>query len=1023
MLKKNLHAFKPFTLLEGKSFDVHNAKAMEAANKFNSAKPKEVELEVVDTNADSEEHLLNKKDYVGQRIIQCTRCRANRFVDVADLKKQEDGSYKVIDNLNDGITNTCPHCNMDDVSYISIGDVAAVSEEPKLDNSKEETASFDNDVEEEKPEEEKSEEEKSEEVEPSEEEAEAAEEEVVSSDEEEFPWDETDAEDDTVDMKDNTGKVINRDDVPYDDTEEEPTESEILKDEKEEKAKKEALVEEENMVLDDSELKEELSGYGDTVKDLLESFISLDDTLICVFTEDGKQIYEGSLPRVLTPMWKANLVSWDVGDDTLVINASKDGIYCLEDCLELLDENTDTIELWDSDSGDILLNRVTKSEVIEKCGQWSLDSLEEVNHLNIVINGEAEDYTDTTEVEEDEDLSLDEALTKKICKANKLSYDRVNKVGSQEYWIAESINSKEDLKVIYDYFVNGKCDEALVNEFKQVTGFRTDKDRILEESAIAEGSIKSNLEDVLAEVKEFSKSNGNADVVYGYTSNGNFYRLPEFYIVGSNRELQFATELVKAKYHPSGTVHVWYGRNNIQEAIVAPESDGFGVDSGDEDLDLSDLPDDQKVSLEDFKKILDDEKFFEVGYTSENEGDLKAASLLGEVCTGTRYLVEKVGDLYCCTKWLDGKRGEECEDDCVDNLTFDELVKFLVKSDEEHHFEELRVKLPEESNESIRSFKDRKSLSEAIKILKNNKQPYKIKRSLKEGYRYDLIINESQAQEISDTYRLLSSRYGVDMEDLVYGEDGFMKSCYPSGFDDFKGDVIYSPKHWEEFEKWLKDVKGIELKECVKESKLDDMEDLKPIKLPELKENKFLKESPEHEIATRPIGSDVDDVVGPRQPEETTTTAVMDPRDQEVVDKLVRIANDTAAAIHKYYGINADPRLIVADMIQDLRLVGGTIRPEELEDTPMNNLTKEMYRQFDGFNDLIDMLTGQHRDRATRLSHAIASLDGEEFTRPAIEARIDSPAFIAAVNGGALPYIANHIERLPEIAQQEEIED
>ena len=72
-------------------------------------------------------------------------------------------------------------------------------------------------------------------------------------------------------------------------------------------------------------------------------------------------------------------------------------------------------------------------------------------------------------------------------------------------------------------------------------------------------------------------------------------------------------------------------------------------------------------------------------------------------------------------------------------------------------------------------------------------------------------MTESQSQEIGQSYQRLSKLYNVNLEDLVYGEDGFMKSCYPEGFPDFAGDVIFSEKYWDEFEKWLKDTKGIEL--------------------------------------------------------------------------------------------------------------------------------------------------------------------------------------------------------------------
>lgn len=74
-------------------------------------------------------------------------------------------------------------------------------------------------------------------------------------------------------------------------------------------------------------------------------------------------------------------------------------------------------------------------------------------------------------------------------------------------------------------------------------------------------------------------------------------------------------------------------------------------------------------------------------------------------------------------------------------------------------------------------------------------------------------LHESQSQEIGDYYAKLSKLYGIDLEDLVYGPDGFMKNCYPDGFPDFAGDVIYSEEHWNEFEGWLRNMKGIELKQ------------------------------------------------------------------------------------------------------------------------------------------------------------------------------------------------------------------
>lgn len=71
-------------------------------------------------------------------------------------------------------------------------------------------------------------------------------------------------------------------------------------------------------------------------------------------------------------------------------------------------------------------------------------------------------------------------------------------------------------------------------------------------------------------------------------------------------------------------------------------------------------------------------------------------------------------------------------------------------------------------------------------------------------------LQESQSQEISREYDRLSKKYGINFEDLVYGEEGFMKTKYPDNFPDFAGDVIYSEKYWNELVKFAKE-KGIEL--------------------------------------------------------------------------------------------------------------------------------------------------------------------------------------------------------------------
>lgn len=69
----------------------------------------------------------------------------------------------------------------------------------------------------------------------------------------------------------------------------------------------------------------------------------------------------------------------------------------------------------------------------------------------------------------------------------------------------------------------------------------------------------------------------------------------------------------------------------------------------------------------------------------------------------------------------------------------------------------------------------------------------------------------SMSQEIKSLYDELSDKYGIDLENLIYGEQGFMNTKYPNDFPDFNGDVVYSPKYWAELDNWFKENTGMSL--------------------------------------------------------------------------------------------------------------------------------------------------------------------------------------------------------------------
>jgi hypothetical protein len=83
----------------------------------------------------------------------------------------------------------------------------------------------------------------------------------------------------------------------------------------------------------------------------------------------------------------------------------------------------------------------------------------------------------------------------------------------------------------------------------------------------------------------------------------------------------------------------------------------------------------------------------------------------------------------------------------------------------------------------------------------------------------EIELSESISQEISSAYKQLSKEYGKDIEELVYGPNGFMATKYPNGLPDFRGDIIYSDKYWAEFEEWL------EAQDQIEEDLEDDLTD------------------------------------------------------------------------------------------------------------------------------------------------------------------------------------------------------
>ena len=133
--------------------------------------------------------------------------------------------------------------------------------------------------------------------------------------------------------------------------------------------------------------------------------------------------------------------------------------------------------------------------------------------------------------------------------------------------------------------------------------------------------------------------------------------------------------------------------------------------------------------------------------------------------------------------------------------------------------------------------------------------------------------------------------------------------------------------------------------------------------------------------------------------------------DRQVIQKIERIADDIHDSIKNNYDVDVPYNILVADIVRDLKLVGGAISPEELENTPEDQVTAELYRQFeetfDGIDVILSILSGQevHTDRAERLMTCVHALDTKNFSTEYIEQGISSPQFLGMAANGMVPYV------------------
>ena len=815
-LKKKLKNKK---LKEGISVDLRSDAELEAAKKIRDEKKDDTTLEVIDVDADAVDQIQNNDSYVGKMLLQCVSCRATRFMDIDDLKQDENA--KDLYNLED----ECPHCHHKGSGYYLVGQVGKTpeqEEEPTVDNDEasNDEAVFDNteDVENEEVEEETPEET------PTEEKPED------KHEEEEKDFTETDSEDDTDDLDlASLGDEFNVDDIVSDDTEDE---------DEEDKTKKESLKEDKNNGF-----------YRVEYHRILPSniFRNYDQhDYMYVFAKNGGYAEQYVASHINQAMIdKVEEVKFsDIPDDEKIADSiawwdSNSIHYLYEDMNKDLEEDLDmatfegsianlidTFTIEDHPVNVKLLNK-NGSEL----GIYSSDD------LPFTIKSQMMDTFNT----EDNFLELNVTKEGDGTTVNDLFNCYRPDEDNQTTFLVTDVDTEEEneyeelpdlLENYGDYYIDGALGLRTLNIY------------------IADGDLETEVEPLDdEEIEELGKENRKAKVT----------------------EESLIEEIIKS--YP----RLKLGRinNPLSEEYFIAESIRLN-----EDLDLV---------YNNFVKYSNDKKLIEhfksyTGYEDEVDKFLKEHNISKE-----KY--DKI---------------------------INEPVNKVVKSKD-------RVIENKEAEKLFASVTGRAQLGEAINKLVKANEKYRIAKSLREGYRYDIFVNS--------TCKLNEGLFDLDPVD-------------DSNVEVLDGEVV-------------------------------DRE----------------------------------------TPEANTTQLVpegMSEEDIEIVNKIDRIAGDICDAIEEVYNIPAREKkpYVAADIIRDLQLVGGEVLADDLEDTPWNNLTREMYNQFNGFydalDDLVSFITGQRvtTSQAERLRQAIESLDGPQFTTEAIRDNIASPRFLEAVRRGYVPYVS-----------------
>ena len=896
---------KSRSLTEGKSFDINStADELDEAKKMLEAS--DDSIEVIDVNADTLEHIKAKADYVGQFILTCRRCRTNRFIEADVLEPDTDDPdlYNVADE--------CPNCHSEGSGFELMGQVGKVQkEEPEaetaeasassaedeteledeatLDNDMiKDDATFDNDFE------------------PTDDDV-PAETPEVPTDVPEVPSDEEDLgsfEDDEVDGMETTSS----EDDDLIDTAELGDQIEAAKPKKEDnedvaeafkpnddilemnKYAKEAWLM--NRVI--SSMNNEEAYYGSWLYYWPDGC----DEEECAVTFNDKETFEelkDIFEKVYVEYHEDEL--FDADSETFEYARKQDkrlGLRPIENLKPKFKESL--TEDFDSDSLKDLFKLIVDVDDIEKVEVYDSESGKKV------FQGPCSDLTPDLKGSKLSKFTVGINSTLTLIVSSDVSDEKAPRVKD----VLKVFSTAKNDVALFELLDDGDEKEIIVKDVDEAIDKYGDLEVIsIEQPSILKLFLACPQMVALEDVEKDPTDKLVEDIL-----NANNLSVEKI-------DKPFASEYWIAESIYSGEdlsiIFEQYVRDHQELVYEFKKVTGFRTKLEEQFMEEHDVG-----SLDDLYEQLYHIKKEEAQPVQEVFLDV-ANSIVADDDTLVESSEDPYDRIYNDIVKLLADKGYDVNDTYVKDYieaSVEEVYDIYLSVEE--WFEDIQNKYPEElqrlkkvneckKEPTIKSFKDRKELAEAIQECKNNTRPYTVRRSTVEGYRYDLI------------------------EDF---EDG--TGLVPS------------------------DQTGSEL---------------------------------------------VSDEGALLLPAES----------KAALDKIRSVSIDIAEAIKKYYDIDADPKLIVADIVQDLSLISGHVRPEDLEDTALNRLTIQMYHDYNQFYNFMDQLFSLVSGESivstpeSKFRDAIKILNGPAFSKETIDKTIASQRFLLAARAGAVPYIPSNI--------------